>query len=280
MGDLAGLAALIAKHPGTSAEVAVLCKDLQVLGRSEFKQLLKWRLAVKRDLAKEMARLAAGAAGAEDEEEGGEEGKEGGEGSEGEEEEDAEERLLREMGEMRDRMDRRRHRERKRRKELKNKARQRAVQLAAAEGIGEDAGPESLFSLSGIKGRAAVAGVAEAVVPDSSDAGSSSDGGLGAGSDGSALDSEDEQRRCGWGWGEVGDARSAAASSWGLCDAARRSLRMRIPSALLTAYMYCLLLLPSLLPPPVHRTAWQVRRGDGRVPGGVVPLLQAAPAHA
>lgn len=32
----------VEKHPATVEEVKALCWDLQVLGRSEFKQLLKW----------------------------------------------------------------------------------------------------------------------------------------------------------------------------------------------------------------------------------------------
>ena len=35
-------AAAIRKHPATTAEIRQLCGDLQVLGRSEFKALLKW----------------------------------------------------------------------------------------------------------------------------------------------------------------------------------------------------------------------------------------------
>lgn len=35
-------AAYVFLHPGTNAEVRALAADLQVLGRSEFKQLLKW----------------------------------------------------------------------------------------------------------------------------------------------------------------------------------------------------------------------------------------------
>ncbi len=35
-------AAAIREHPATTAEVRQLCGDLQVLGRSEFKALLKW----------------------------------------------------------------------------------------------------------------------------------------------------------------------------------------------------------------------------------------------
>ncbi len=41
-GDAAGLAKFVREHPGTSPEVRALLGDLQVLGRSEFKQLLKW----------------------------------------------------------------------------------------------------------------------------------------------------------------------------------------------------------------------------------------------
>lgn len=40
--DPAELAAFIRDHPATTSEVKQLCRDLQVLGRSEFKQLLKW----------------------------------------------------------------------------------------------------------------------------------------------------------------------------------------------------------------------------------------------
>ena len=40
-GGLAAAAA-VAAHAATTAEVRALCADLQVLGRSEFKQLLKW----------------------------------------------------------------------------------------------------------------------------------------------------------------------------------------------------------------------------------------------
>ena len=37
-----GFATFVEKHPATSSEGKALCQDLQVLGRSEFKQLLKW----------------------------------------------------------------------------------------------------------------------------------------------------------------------------------------------------------------------------------------------
>ncbi|EFN58493.1 hypothetical protein CHLNCDRAFT_19573, partial [Chlorella variabilis] len=93
------LAAFVRSHSATDAEVRTLCKDLQVLGRSEFKQLLRWRLLVKKDLQRQQAAAAKAAAAAAAGERGGEEGGSGGE----EEEEDPEEKLLREMGEVKDR---------------------------------------------------------------------------------------------------------------------------------------------------------------------------------
>ena len=38
----AALPAYVQAHPATSAEIRRLCQDLQVLGRGEFKALLKW----------------------------------------------------------------------------------------------------------------------------------------------------------------------------------------------------------------------------------------------
>ena len=54
------LAAAVRDHPATNAEVRALCGDLKVLGRSEFKALLRWRLKVRGDVLK--ARKAAAAA--------------------------------------------------------------------------------------------------------------------------------------------------------------------------------------------------------------------------
>lgn len=54
--------ALILEHPETDKEVRELCKDVQVLGRSEFKQLLRWRLKMRKAVdqaEKERARAAA-----------------------------------------------------------------------------------------------------------------------------------------------------------------------------------------------------------------------------
>ena len=72
-----------------------------------------------------------------------------------------------------------------------------------AEGIGEETGPELLFSLAKVKGKGA-AGLDDAAAPDFEQApGTSSDdseGGKGSGD--SDFNSEDEQRRWvgGWAW--------------------------------------------------------------------------------
>lgn len=95
MEDGAALAAVVRAHPATDSEVRLLCKDLLVLGRSEFKQLLRWRLMIKKDLQRQQKEAAKAAAAA------GEAGQEGGEGEE-EGEEDPEEKLLREMSEVKE----------------------------------------------------------------------------------------------------------------------------------------------------------------------------------
>ena len=57
-----GEAQRLAEHPATTAEVRALCEDLKVCGRKDYKALLKWRLAVKRDFAQEQKRAREAAA--------------------------------------------------------------------------------------------------------------------------------------------------------------------------------------------------------------------------
>ena len=72
-------------HPATTDEIRALCKDLGVLGRVDFKLLLKWRLAVRKThpgLDGKPAKKPAGAADSGDED-------------------DEDEKLLEEMDELR-----------------------------------------------------------------------------------------------------------------------------------------------------------------------------------
>jgi AdoMet-dependent rRNA methyltransferase SPB1 len=152
---LAQLAAAVRAHPATDAEIRALCADLQVLGRSEFKALLKWRLALRRDLKRELGLADGGgkkdskkktkAGGAESESGSDESGSRGSdddeEGGSGEGEGDDDRRLMDEMASVRARAEARQKRERRKKREAKKRARVRAAQLAASAGIvGEDGG--------------------------------------------------------------------------------------------------------------------------------------------
>jgi|EP00982_Pelagococcus_subviridis_P013253 AdoMet-dependent rRNA methyltransferase SPB1 len=87
-------------HPATTDEIRALCKDLGVLGRVDFKLLLKWRLAVRKThpgLDGKPAKKPAGAADSGDEDDEDDAGAADAE----EEEEDEDEKLLEEMDELR-----------------------------------------------------------------------------------------------------------------------------------------------------------------------------------
>ena len=153
-----GEAQRLAEHPATTAEVRALCEDLKVCGRKDYKALLKWRLAVKRDFAQEQKR--AREAAAEDA---------GGEG-EGEEEETEEEKVLLKMQELKEYMEARERKSKKRKVKLKRKARVRAALggTSAAEAAGDTVygDEEQLFSLVRVSGKGALESVGNQAAPD------------------------------------------------------------------------------------------------------------------
>lgn len=173
-------AAAVASHPATTREVALLAADLGVLGRSEFKALLKWRSAVRATLLR--ADKEALAAAKEDEEAvggGGEEEKgdtddkkkrEAGSGGDESGDSEAEEDggVLDEIADAKARADARVKKEKKRAREAKKKSRIRAAQLAAGEGVLDDGGAEGLFSLAAVRAGAGEGADAlnDAPVPD------------------------------------------------------------------------------------------------------------------
>ena len=53
------LSSLIDQLPVTTSEIRTCCDDLPVLGRADFKQLLKWRLQIRRSLQLDQDRSAA-----------------------------------------------------------------------------------------------------------------------------------------------------------------------------------------------------------------------------
>eukprot|EP00199_Chlamydomonas_sp_CCMP681_P002374 CAMPEP_0119115290 /NCGR_PEP_ID=MMETSP1180-20130426/50471_1 /TAXON_ID=3052 ORGANISM="Chlamydomonas cf sp, Strain CCMP681" /NCGR_SAMPLE_ID=MMETSP1180 /ASSEMBLY_ACC=CAM_ASM_000741 /LENGTH=428 /DNA_ID=CAMNT_0007104197 /DNA_START=116 /DNA_END=1398 /DNA_ORIENTATION=- len=133
--DMKELAEQVRRHPASTPEICALLKDLQVLGRTEFKALLRWRLTVRKEMGDALPGDKTG------------EGKEGshkkrkpedssakdaGGKGEGAEPVNPEEELLVEMAELRDAVAKREAKERKKTRELKRKARVRAAQLGAA----------------------------------------------------------------------------------------------------------------------------------------------------
>ncbi|KAJ9518925.1 hypothetical protein QJQ45_026217 [Haematococcus lacustris] len=165
--DLKELADAVRRSAATTPEVRALCGDLQgrevtppvdpsflqVLGRTEFKSLLRWRLAVRKELkssfglsggkdallgkAGKNVKAVKATAGQKDEDT-----------EAGAEEADPEAALLAEMAAVRDAMEARQRREKKKSREAKRKARVRAAQLGLGQGALEDNGPEGLFSLA------------------------------------------------------------------------------------------------------------------------------------
>ena len=156
----------------THGEVRHLCGDLQVLGRNEFKQLLKWRLQLLKEmkgLLEKGGKLKGGEGGGDDgsssEGEGGsEEGSEEGDN----EELGPEEKLLQEMADVKAGVEHRQKKEKKKKRKLKQKAKLRAAQMAQGEGLGEDqAGGvpgDQMFSLGVLPGVKAGEGAGAGVV--------------------------------------------------------------------------------------------------------------------
>jgi AdoMet-dependent rRNA methyltransferase SPB1 len=148
---LARLALAVRAHPATDTEITALCADLQVLGRSEFKALLKWRLALRRDLKRELGEASAAKKAAAAAKKKAGSGSKSESGSDEEEdkdadapagaEEDGDRRLMEEMKSVRARAEARAKRERRKKREAKKRARVRAAQLDASAGIvGDDGG--------------------------------------------------------------------------------------------------------------------------------------------
>jgi AdoMet-dependent rRNA methyltransferase SPB1 len=146
-------------HPSTTTEIRALCQDLGVLGRVDFKLLLKWRLAVRKtaglDKGKKKPPLkgnqGAGVILDKDEEE---------EEEEDDDEDDKgtaaneDEKLLDEMEELQQGMDARVRRDKKKKAKVKAKERMRtALGLQGQDSEGAAAFEMDLFSLARVKSK-------------------------------------------------------------------------------------------------------------------------------
>ncbi|CAI5519042.1 unnamed protein product [Closterium sp. Naga37s-1] len=145
-------------HPLTTPEIHELCKDLRILGKRDFKQLLKWRLKIRKDLP-ELVRQDKQAEGEVDgaEEEGGE-GDEGGAAEEGEEGEEArrereEAGVEEELAELRDLLGARRRLKLKADKRRREKSKVRTATGMKVDALGDTdiAADDELFALTAIK---------------------------------------------------------------------------------------------------------------------------------
>ena len=148
-------------HPATTSEMVDLMADLQVLGKADFKDLMKWRSAVK--ATQKAAKLAADAAEGkgEDEDEGA--GRvEGGEDAEI----STDKALERELGAARERADKKKRREKKKKHELRSKL-QRRFDMGIGLGQGsyssvDRRGEDSeIFALSSIRSGEALKDIRE-----------------------------------------------------------------------------------------------------------------------
>ncbi|KAL9370834.1 hypothetical protein Peur_035974 [Populus x canadensis] len=124
-------------HDLTTEEVKHLCDDLRVLGKQDFKHLLKWRMQIRKALSSSQKASPSIGKGGEDEKE-----------------EDEDDRLLNEMEDLTNAMERKKKREKK----LLAKRRAKDKVRKATGGMQIDATADGytdleLFSLSSIKGK-------------------------------------------------------------------------------------------------------------------------------
>uniref|UniRef100_A0A2C9W0V9 Putative rRNA methyltransferase n=1 Tax=Manihot esculenta TaxID=3983 RepID=A0A2C9W0V9_MANES len=125
----------IRDHALTTEEIKTLCDDLRVLGKQDFKHLLKWRMHVRKALSPTQKASSTAVNGEE------------------KKQEDEDDKLLNEMEELTYAMERKRKQEKKRdaKRRAKDKARKATgMQIDAMEDGYTD---HELFSLSSIKGK-------------------------------------------------------------------------------------------------------------------------------
>lgn len=158
-------------HPSTTPEIRSLCADLGVLGRVDFKNLLKWRLAVRKSRGldgKRKASLRGGVAAAEEDVDGTStlDAKEADEKSPGDLS-DSDEKILEEMAELQQGVDARARRDKKKKAKLRAKERVRtALGLVGQDDEGATGASEmDLFSLARIKSKGGLRAVQAAAAP-------------------------------------------------------------------------------------------------------------------
>lgn len=118
---------LVTNHPKTTSMIKEACQDLLVLGKKEFKKLLKWQTIMVKELKKE----------AKSEEPLPTENQEV----------DPETRMMKELAEIQDRLHQKAKKKEKKLREMKKHAKQRLAQFQQSEGITDQLMDDELFSL-------------------------------------------------------------------------------------------------------------------------------------
>ncbi|KAJ4825691.1 hypothetical protein Tsubulata_041417 [Turnera subulata] len=139
----------IRDHALTTEEVKSLCDDLRVLGKQDFKHLLKWRMQIRKALSPSQKTTAATA-------------KDGTEKNE----EDEDDKLLNEMEELSYAMDQKKKREKKIAAKRRAKEKLRKATGMQIDVLQDDYVDHELFSLSSIKGKRDLATVGSAESDD------------------------------------------------------------------------------------------------------------------
>ena len=187
-------------HPTTTDEIRSLMSDLGVLGKADFKILLRWRMTIRKEAGLEKKKHQKGRRGqTEDssdessEESSGDED----EASDGDDDDDeGKDQLLNEMSELKSSMDAQARRDKKKKAKIKAKERLRVARGLASSGEAIVEQEMDLFSLARIKTKGALDVVSKAPTPGLGAAYDSDEEPDAVGEDSDAeSDSEEEERR-------------------------------------------------------------------------------------
>lgn len=143
---------LIKEHQLTTDEVKLLCEDLRVLGKQEFKQLLKWRLSVRKALSEVECMSPAK-----------------GETAEALTKRDEDKDILNEMEELKALMEAKKKREKKTLAKRRAKAKTRTATGMQVDVMEDGYAEGGLFSLASIKGKKDLEAVESAGSSDEED---------------------------------------------------------------------------------------------------------------
>jgi len=183
-------------HQATTDEIRSLVSDLGVLGKADFKLLLRWRMTIRKQSglekkSKEKRRRGQGEASSDEESD---EDSDGDDKMDKDDEEGEKDKLLDEMSELKNAIDASARRDKKKKAKLKQKERLRVARGLAAQGEEIVEREMDLFSLARIKTKKALETVSKAPTPGI-DAAHDSDEDPDEGLSNEDSDSEEDERR-------------------------------------------------------------------------------------